>query len=236
MNKLFEIAANVSSAWSLSAFAIGALVLLIVRLKGRKIPLIAWAIALAVVMVALAPVYMNSYGVYRVRIVVLDQHQIPTNDAKVTCSVGGEVKKVDGGWECDIPSKTKPANDKMQVYATLEETFLTGRTELELRHDYNPVAQIMLTKDYSASIIGIVVDDDEVPIEGVRIGVVGYESEISTTQKGGNFSLPAHAANGQQVRLSASKDGYLAITEWHQAGDFPATIRLHRQHSVKQKS
>jgi hypothetical protein len=240
MNKLFEIATKISSGWSLAAFAIIALVLLVIKLKGRKVPSVAWAVVVAVVVVALAPiiapVYMNSYGVFRVRVVVLDEHQIPTNEAKVTCSVGGEVKKVEGGWECDIPSKTKPADGKMQAYASIENAFLTGRAELELKDDYNPVATINLAKDNSAKIIGMVVDEHETPIAGVRIGVVGYESEVWTTQNGGNFSLLAHAAQGQQVQLSASKDGYTATTEWHQAGDFPTTIRLHKQQSAKQKS
>ncbi len=235
MNKLFDVSTKVSSAWSLAAFAIIALVLLVIKLKGRKVPTVAWAAVVAVVLVALVPiiglVYMNSFGIYRVRVVVLDEHQTPTNEAKVTCSVGGEVKKIDGGWECDIPSKSKPADDKMQAYASIEDAFLTGHAELELKDGYNIVATIALVKDTSARIIGFVADDGEAPLEGVRISVVGYESEVWITGKGGNFSLPAHAAKGQQIRISASKDGYTATAEWHQAGEFPITIRLHRQHS-----
>lgn len=239
MNNLFEITGKISSSWSLAAFAIIALVLLGIRLKSRKVPLVAWAIVVAIVILSLAPIlaplYLGSYGVYRVRVVVLGERQVPTNEAKVTCSIGGEIKKVEGGWECDIPAKNKPGDGKFQVYATTENAFLTGRIELELKDDYNPVGSITLTKEDSARIIGMVVDDHEAPIEGVRIGVIGYESELSTTQKGGNFSLPAHAAKGQQVQLTVGKDGYSSTTEWHQAGDFPATVRLHRQRPLKQK-
>lgn len=230
MNKLFEVASKISSAWSLAAFAIIALILLVTKLKGRKVPGVAWAVVIGVVIIALAPIfapeYMNAYGIYRVRVVVLNEQQMPTNDAKVTCSVGGEVKKIDGGWEFNIPAKTKPADGRMQVYASEADAFLTGRAELELKDDYSPVVTIPLAKDTSARIMGIVVDTDNVPIGGVRVGVIGYETEIQTTQTGGNFSLPAHGANGQEVQLSVSKSGYTATTEWHQAGEFPVTITL----------
>ena len=240
MNRLFEIATRISSAWSLAAFAIIALVLLVSKLKGRKVPALAWWIVTAIVIIALspivAPLYMNSYGIYRVRVVVLDDRQMPTNEAKVTCSVGGEVKKVDGGWECDIPAKTKPAGGKMQAYATVADAFLIGRAELELKDDYSPVATIQLGKDTSAWVMGIVVDESNNPLEGARVGVVGYDSEGIVTKTGGNFSLPAHKADGQQVQLFAFKEGYLAgPPEWHQAGDHPVTIVLSRQSSSKKK-
>lgn len=244
MNQLFEIASKVSSAWSLAAFAIIALVLLITKLQGRKVPSVAWAVVAAIVIIALAPIvapaYLNSYGIYRVRVVVLDDRQMPTNDAKVTCSTGGEIKKVEGGWECDIPAKTKPTDGKMQAYAAVANAFLTGRTELELRDDYSPVATIALAKDTSAKIKGIVVDSDSAPVEGVRVGVVGYEAEAQITQQGGNFVLPAHAANDQQVQLFAFKEGYDAgPPQWHAAGDFPATITLRPlragRHSTKNR-
>jgi hypothetical protein len=240
MNKLFELATKVSTAWSLAAFAIIALVLLVTKLKGRKVPAVAWGVVAAIVIVALAPIvaplFMNSYGIYRVRVVVLDERQMPTNDAKVTCSVGGEVKRVEGGWECDIPAKTKPADGKMQAYATVTDAFLTGRAELELKDDYSPVATIQLGKDTSARIMGIVVDESNYPLEGAHVGVVGYDSEGMVTKTGGNFSLPAHKADGQQVQIFASKDGYVSNPpEWHQAGDHPVTIVLNHRPSSQRK-
>jgi hypothetical protein len=145
----------------------------------------------------------------------------------VVCSSGGEIKKVEGGWECDIPAKTKPADGKMQAYATVESTFLTGRIELELKDDYNPMATITLARDKSATIKGIVVDEHNMPLAGARVVVVGYETEAQITQQGGNFSLPAHAAKDQQVHLYVLKEGYDAgPPQWHAAGDFPVTITL----------
>ena len=240
MNKLFELATKVSTAWSLAAFAIIALVLLFTRLKARKVPAVAWWLVTAIVVIALAPIlaplYLNSYGIYRVRVVVLDDRHMPSNDAKVTCSVGGEVKKVEGGWECDIPSKTKPTDGKLQAYATVTDAFLTGRAELELKDDYTPVATIQLGKDTSARIMGIVVDENNSPVDGAHVAIVGYDSEGVITKTGGIFALPAHKADGQQVQLFAHKEGYAAgPPEWHQAGDHPVTIVLHSAPSSKHK-
>jgi hypothetical protein len=240
MNKLFEIATKISTAWSLAAFAIAALFWFGVKMKKGKVPPVAWGVVAAIVIVALAPIiaplYLNSYDIYRVRVVVLDDRKIPTNEAKVTCSVGGEVKKVEGGWECDIPAKTKPADGKLQAYATVSGAFLTGRAELELKDDYSPVATIQLSADTSARIMGMVVDENNNPLEGARVGVVGYDAENVATKTGGNFSLPAHKADGQQVQIFAFKEGYLAgPPEWHQAGDHPVTIMLRRQSSSKKK-
>lgn len=73
---------------------------------------------------------------------------------------------------------------------------------------------------------GIVTDGDNMPLEGVRVAVVGFENEALTTQKDGNFSLLAHATSGQQIQLSASKEGYITATERHQAGGIPVTLVL----------
>ena len=238
MNKLFEIASKISSGWSLAAFAIIALVLLATKVKGRKVPAVMWWVVAAIVIIALAPMvapaYLNSYGIYRVRVVVLDERKVPTNDAKVTCSVGGEVKKVEGGWECDIPSKTKPADGKMQAYARMDDAFLVGRTEVELKDDYSPVATVQLAQDTSALVLGIVTDENNQPVEGARVQVVGYDSEATVTKAGGGFSLPAHKAKGQQVQIFAFKEGYAANPpEWHQAGDHPVTIVLRKAASKR---
>jgi hypothetical protein len=65
-------------------------------------------------------------------------------------------------------------------------------------------------------------------MEGVRVSVIGHEEETVTTKAGGQFVLPAHAANDQQVQLHAEKPGYQGITQNHPAGSFPATLTLER--------
>ena len=66
-------------------------------------------------------------------------------------------------------------------------------------------------------------------VAGARVSVAGYESEAAVTQAGGNFVLPAHAARAQNVLLHAEADGYAGVTQWHMAGDQPATIVLDRK-------
>jgi hypothetical protein len=240
MNKLFEIAAKIQTELSLVAFAIAALLFLASLFRRGKVPKIAWGVIVAIVALAALPIAARSYlganGIYRVRVVVLDDRKMPTNDAKVTCSVGGEVKKIEGGWECDIPSKTKPTDGKMHAYATEPNAFLTGRAEVELKDDYNPLATIQLKQDTTALVLGIVMDESNQPVEGAHVGVVGYDAEAVTTKPSGGFSVPAHKASGQQVQIFAFKDGYTAgPPEWHQAGDHPVTIVLRNKASSKRK-
>lgn len=53
MDKFFEIATRISNQWSLAAFAIAAVVALVLRLTSRKIPAIAWVVVAAVVLIAI---------------------------------------------------------------------------------------------------------------------------------------------------------------------------------------
>ena len=61
---------------------------------------------------------------------------------------------------------------------------------------------------------------------GATVSVIGYDSEAQVTKASGNFSLPAHATDGQQVQLHAEKAGYHAANSWCPAGDTPCTILL----------
>ena len=55
---------------------------------------------------------LASRGVYRVRIIVLDPNKQPVNDAHVSSSTGGELKKVSENWEFDLAPEAKPADGK----------------------------------------------------------------------------------------------------------------------------
>ena len=239
MGKLFETAAGVSNQWSLAAFAIAAILYFVLKRRG-KVPAIAWACIVAIVFVGLAPILASVYvertrltdqasAIYRVRVTVLNPQQMPVDDARVWSSMGGEAKKVAGGWEFDIPGASKPADGKLTVYAAASSAFLTGRRELQLADDRNPTVTVQLAKDTSATVRGIVVDGSNKAVPGARVSVVGFEPEAVVTQGGGNFLLPAHAANGQQVQLHAEKAGYAAVNQWHPAGDHPATLVLDRK-------
>jgi hypothetical protein len=236
MAKLFQTAAGISNQWSLAAFAIAAILYFVLKRRG-KIPAIAWACIAAIVLIGLAPILGSVYlekarlpqPIYRVRVTVLDAQQIPVEDARVWSSMGGEAKKVAGGWQFDIPAASKPADGKLTVYAAVSSAFLTGRRELHLADDRNPAITVQLAKDASATVRGMVVDGSNKAIAGTRVSVAGYEAEAVVTQAGGNFLLPAHAANGQQVQLHAERAGYAAVSQWHPAGDEPATLVLDRK-------
>ena len=236
MEKVFEIATRVGTPFSLAAFAIAALFVLAIRpwsAKRRKVPAIWWGIIGAIVLLGLVPIMaqfiVGERGIYRVRVTVLGPNQMPVEEARVWSSVGGEAKKVAGGWQFDIPAATKPSDGKLTVYASVPNAFLSGRQDVQLARDFNPAITIQLRKETQAEVRGIVADESGKGIAGALVSVAGYEKEAVKTTEGGNFTLPAHAADGQQVLLHAEKDGYEAINQWHPAGDFPATLTLKRK-------
>lgn len=52
-------------------------------------------------------------AIYRVRVTVIDPQRVPVEDAKVWSTVGGEPKKVAGGWQFDIPGASLPGDGKV---------------------------------------------------------------------------------------------------------------------------
>jgi hypothetical protein len=236
MEKIFGIAAGIGTAWSLAAFGIAAVCLVAMTLckwKGRKVPPIWWGVIVAVVLLGLvpivAPLLVGERAIHRVRVTVLGPNRMPVDDARVWSSMGGEAKKVAGGWQFDIPAATKPADGKLTVYASVANAFLSGRQELQLGRDLKPTVTVQLRKETGAQVRGIVADESGRGMAGALVSVAGYEKEAVKTTEGGNFTLPAHAADGQQVLLHAEKEGYQAVNHWHPAGDFPATITLKRK-------
>jgi hypothetical protein len=171
---------------------------------------------------------VESADVIRLRALVLSPAGSPVEDARVWTSLGGEPKQVAGGWEFDIPLSKVPADGKVTVHAAKEMAFLSGSSEVRLGKDLTTTATVRLTASQTATVRGIVLDESGNAVEGVRVSVVGHEGEMATTGAGGQFVLPAHAANDQQVQLHAEKPGYRGITQHHPAGSFPATLTLER--------
>lgn len=241
---ILKIAAGVTHPISLAAFAL-AIILLVLRLT-RRIPKPFWIV---IVVLVVGPFVISAVvevkkinaeternrttsegeAIYRLRVTVTDPERIPVEDAKVWSSMGGEPKKVAGGWQFDIPKASTPKDGKLTIYASLPNRFLKGSKELVLTDDYNPAVGIELAAESAASVRGIVTDARGRSISGARVSVVGYESEAVITQEGGSFVLPAHAAADQQVLLHAEKKGYTPTQQWHPAGDFPATLTLERR-------
>jgi hypothetical protein len=111
----------------------------------------------------------------------------------------------------------------------VENAFWSGQSEVRLVSEYNPNTIVQLSAGEKAQVRGIVQDQADHAIEGVRASVIGYGGpETVTTQKDGNFVLPAHAADGQQVQVHAEKPGYRAVNQYHPAGREPLTLVLTR--------
>jgi hypothetical protein len=165
---------------------------------------------------------------YRARVVVVDAHQTPVSDAKVWSSAGGEPMRVEGGWLFVIAKDTKPLDGKVTFYASKDTAFLKGQAALQLGEDHNPTVTVQLANDRSAKVIGIVEDENQSAIAGASVSVIGYDAEAEVTKSSGSFSLPAHAADGQQVQLHAEKPGYRSANQWCPAGDSPCSILLQR--------
>jgi hypothetical protein len=165
---------------------------------------------------------------YRVRVIVLDEHQTPASDVKVWSSIGGEPMKVEGGWLFVIARDTKPVDGKVTFYAAKDAAFLKGQAPLQLTEDHNPTVTVALDKSRTAKVIGIVEDQHQSAIVGATVSVIGYDSEAEVTKSSGSFSLPAHAADGQQVQLHAEKQGYRSANSWCPSGDSPCMIELQR--------
>src|SRR5258708_5535328 len=114
MDKVFDAAAKVSTGWSLAAFAIAGIVFIFFRKRG-KLPRGAWIAIFAICILGIAPIYLHYRAVYRVRVIVLNPQHFPVEDARLVCSLGGEPKKVVGGWEFDIPIGTTPGDGRLTV-------------------------------------------------------------------------------------------------------------------------
>jgi hypothetical protein len=176
----------------------------------------------------LAPVKTSDEpgGVFRVRATILDPGGLPVDEAIVWSSVGGEAKRVSGGWQLDIPASTRPADGKLTVYASKAPAFLQGQTDLILDADPNPTLVIQLRKDDSARVTGRVLDASSNPVPHAWIHVVGHEQERVQTGAAGEFVLAAHAAKGEMIRLRADKAGFRSEELVHAAGGESATIVL----------
>lgn len=239
MTKWIETAAGISNQWSLAAFTVAAIlsvVLAVLKKQEKKVNPIGWIVVIALlVLVSIVPTLASTYlertrivdrnrTIYHVRTIVLGPTETPVEDAKVWSSVSGEPKRIAGGWQFDIPEGSKPQDGKLTIYASVENAFLTGKSEVQLSEDRNPTITIRLRADTSANVRGLIVDGSGNGVSDARVMVAGYENEATMTGTGGGFSLRAHAANRQIVRVHAEKKGYNAVNEDCPAGDSPVTL------------
>jgi hypothetical protein len=139
--------------------------------------------------------------------------------------VGGEKKKVEGGWELDVPGGILPADRKVTVYA--DKDFAHGSREVVLDKDFQPAVTVELKADRSAQVSRRVEDGAGRPVAGALVWVEGHDAETVTTDARGELTLAAHAAPNQTVRLHVMKDGFKPLSQDQPAGG-PVTLRLDR--------
>jgi Carboxypeptidase regulatory-like domain len=233
LTKALELAAQITHPVTAAIFAaVLALIALISLSEGgkKKPPQIAWALSAIIFLLGLSPLlastYLDSSGIYRVRIEVFNPAKEPVHDAEITSSAGGELKKTDAGWEFTIPREEKPANGEVTFRVALKDAFLAGNSTLKLEKDYFPQLTIQLAPLPSVDIRGVVQDENGRPIEGARVWVLGYD-DIATTGPTGSFTLPTHAADRQQITLVVQK-GNLTRQTMEIAGDKAAEFILRK--------
>jgi len=163
---------------------------------------------------------------YRLRVTVLGPQGQPVDGAEVRSSVGGEKKKVEGGWELDVPAGILPADRKVTVYA--DKGFLHGSREVVLDKDFHPAVTVELKADNSAQVVGRVEDGAGHLVVGALVWVGGHEAEAVTTGTKGEFTLAAYAAPNQPVPLHFKKDGLEPSFQYQPAGGPPVTLVLNR--------
>ena len=225
--KALEIASHITHPVTVAAFAlVFAAFSFALSIKAKK-PRIAWLLAIAIMILGLAPLlastFLESQGIYRVHIVVVGPDEQPLNDAEITTSIGGEIKKASGGWELDIPPQVRPADRKVTIYA-VKDGFVPGSSTLFLVDDFYPPARVPLKALPEVMIRGIVTDPSGRSVAGARVSIPGYDTVIS--DEAGNFALHAHAPYGKMVTVHAEKGKLLANLP-EPAGYTQINVKLH---------
>lgn len=152
-------------------------------------------------------------------ITVLDPEGSLEDDAHVTTSPGGEIRKTDGGWQAEIPSERLSSDNRVTVYAEAADKGFKGKADAEAVGGKHVAVEIRLIPPPEAEVSGRVVDESREPVSGAKVSVTGFENEAVTTAADGLFRLPAHAPDGDQVRIRVHKQGMKETTLWHIAGE-----------------
>jgi multidrug efflux pump subunit AcrA (membrane-fusion protein) len=211
--KALELASRVTHPYSVAAIAlVFAAMALMVALKAKK-PRIAWLLAATILVLGISPsvayTFLASRGIYHIRVTVLGTDGQPVNQADVSSSAGGELKQASGNWEFDLAPQARPSSGQITFYASIKDAYLAGNSPLALKEDYFPTVTIQLQPLPPVTVRGTVVDEYGKSVRGAHVAVSGY-SDIATTDEMGNFSLPAHHADGQLVSVRAEKGDRVA--------------------------
>lgn len=211
--KALELASRITHPYTVAVFVAVIVAIELWFLRNAKKPRIAWLLAAALLVLGLSPLvastFLASRGVYHIRVVVLGTDGQPVHQAEVSSSAGGELKEASGNWEFDLAPQARPSSRQITFYAAVKDAYLAGSSPLALKDDYFPTVSIQLQPLPPVTIRGTVVDEGGKSVVGARVAVSGY-SDIATTDAMGNFSLPAHHAEGQLVSVRAEKGDRVA--------------------------
>ena len=128
----------------------------------------------------------------------------PAAEAKVTSAYGEAPLEGAGRWEATIADQLRPADGKVRFFAQVPNEYLAGDSTATLGTDLSPQITIQLRPLPSTIMRGVVKSGNGKSVEGASVSVTGYP-EKAVTDSMGNFSLPAHAADGQMVQVRAEK-------------------------------
>lgn len=251
MKDLFGAIAQVDNTWSLAAFAISAVLIVLNRTlasaaaerrRGKTAPAalsnrIVMPIVGVIVLLGVLPMLADTYikaldikgdDIYRVRVIALGPDGAPMTGVTLRTTVSNETTVTSQDTAVvAIARGAVPADGRITIFGDLDAAFLHGRVDLQLGEDLNPSVTIPLASARTATVTGIVQDDEGRAVAGAMVTAVGGESGV--TSAAGTFTLQAGVAGGQVVRLHAEKPGYVPTDQDHPAGTEPVTLVLVRE-------
>jgi hypothetical protein len=151
-----------------------------------------------------APERQTGPEVYQIRVLVLSSTGQPVDDARVWSARGGEAKKVDGGWEFELPAVKRPADGQLPLFATQGER--QGAATIPLGAESYVSGTIRLSPPAAVEVRGIVQDEASRGVGGVKVMLEETGAE-TVTAANGTFQLPSRPA-GEPVTLRAEKEAY----------------------------
>ncbi len=161
---------------------------------------------------------------YSVRVTVLSPSGNTLNSARVRSTVGGESKKLDGGWEIAIPGPTA-AGRKITIIADVVERGWLGSLDLTLGEEHSPAVILHLKKGGELAISGIVLDSRGAAVPNALVNVAGFVKSTPTDQNG-NFQIFTHSTDSETVQLHVEKAPYQPLNVAYKVGSGPATLTL----------
>jgi hypothetical protein len=169
------------------------------------------------------PPTQNTAG-YNVRVTVLSPSLTPVDYARVHSTLGGETKKVDGGWEIAIPGPNANGR-KLTVFADVSFKGWLGRIDVLLADDHLPSVIVELKKGGEQAVRGIVLDARGGAVHNAIVSVAGYEGAVATDENGA-FELPTHSTEGEIVQLHVEKAPYAPLNETYKVSSGSVTLLL----------